>query len=273
MYFDRIFGKVTKSKIDEFSLKYKCSEEEQRDVLKEYKRWKGDLIKMLEYVMLSTPLDAKRWVEDYIFPAIRGRQNNNNDNGDIPDYTTTVEKSLQKLQKKIEKEQSKVSKKKCSNKKSTKENLKPPAANTENDDGSDEQHETSEDDDDVTETEDDDDEDISEAKPAAAAAASTPMTTSKRNATGKKLTATKAKPSKAKAPQKNKKGQDDDLFAMIQANQAQRTSASMFASLGARYGVDIMKDDDDKDPLCDDEFKNIQKGLQRNSKSKKRSRS
>jgi len=97
-YFDRIFGQVTVSKIDQFATKYKCSEEEQKDVLKEYKQRKGDLVKMLDFLMLSTELDAKRWMEDYIQPAI--------DNGSIPDYSAAANKALKKLQKKIDKENS-----------------------------------------------------------------------------------------------------------------------------------------------------------------------
>lgn len=73
-YFDQIFGKVTRSDIDAFAAKYKCSEEERRDVLKEFQQRRGDLVKMLDYVMLSEPRDALRWAEDYIRPAYeRGR--------------------------------------------------------------------------------------------------------------------------------------------------------------------------------------------------------
>lgn len=263
-YFDRIFGKVTKSKIDQFSLKYKCSEEEQRDVLKEYKRWKGDLVKMLEYVMLSTPLDAKRWVEDYIGPAVS--------DGSVPAHSAVVNKSLKKLEKKLEKEQGKTNAAKKGKatagkaKSSKKENVKPESSDEDDDDEEEEEFEEmseEEEDDSATETEEDEEEVV--AKPVAAKP--TKKGASAAAATKKKVTATKAKPSKAKASKKNAKGKEADLFAMVQANQASR-SENLFASLGARYGVD-MEEDDDKDPLDDEAFERIQKKL---GNKKKRAR-
>jgi len=96
-YFDAIFGKVTAGGIEAFSAKYKCSDEERRDVLKEFKNRKGNLEKMLDFVMLSEARDANRWVEDYIRPAF--------DSGDAdPSFTAAMEKSLQKLLKKVEQE-------------------------------------------------------------------------------------------------------------------------------------------------------------------------
>ena len=60
-YFDLIFGKVTTNDIDNFAMKYKMSEEEEADVLKQYEEFKGDLKKMLEFVMLSEERDCQRW--------------------------------------------------------------------------------------------------------------------------------------------------------------------------------------------------------------------
>lgn len=95
-YFDQIFGKVTTSDIDAFSSKYKCSDEERRDVLKEFKARKGNLVKMLDFVMLSEPRDCLRWVEDYIRPAM--------EEGEMDDkYVSTMEKTLVQCQKKTEK--------------------------------------------------------------------------------------------------------------------------------------------------------------------------
>lgn len=85
-YFSQIFGKVSTADIDNFAAKYKCSDEEQRDVLKYYKKFKGDLDKMLDCVMLSNECDKKRWVEDFIQPAIQ--------RGDVEDYSDTLEKTL-----------------------------------------------------------------------------------------------------------------------------------------------------------------------------------
>ncbi|KAL7561592.1 hypothetical protein ACA910_004183 [Epithemia clementina (nom. ined.)] len=103
-YFDQIFGKVTISKIDDFVKKYKCSDEERRDVLKEFKNRKGNLVKMLEFVMLSEPRDAVRWVDDYLRPAM--------ENGEADkSLRDAMEKSLDKINKKIEKENEKAQKK------------------------------------------------------------------------------------------------------------------------------------------------------------------
>jgi DnaJ family protein C protein 9 len=96
-YFDQIFGKVTVSDIDAFSSKYKCSDEEKRDVLKEFKARRGNLVKMLDFVMLSEPRDCLRWVEDYIRPAM--------EEGEMDDsFVSTMEKTLVQCQKKTEKE-------------------------------------------------------------------------------------------------------------------------------------------------------------------------
>jgi hypothetical protein len=65
-YFNVLFPKVTEADIDAFKVKYKCSDEEENDVLKYYARFKGDLNKMLKCVMLSLDTDKARWVEDYI---------------------------------------------------------------------------------------------------------------------------------------------------------------------------------------------------------------
>jgi curved DNA-binding protein CbpA len=85
-YFRGIFGGVTTQDIDNLTLQYKCSDEEQRDVLQYYKKFKGDLKKMLECVMCSSEIDMKRWVEDYITPAIRDQT--------VPDYMEKVLKTL-----------------------------------------------------------------------------------------------------------------------------------------------------------------------------------
>jgi DnaJ family protein C protein 9 len=95
-YFDQIFGKVTTSDIDAFSSKYKCSDEECRDVLKEFKARKGNLVTMLAFVILSEPRDCVRWVEDYLRPAL--------EKGELDTkYTSTMETSLKQCQKKVEK--------------------------------------------------------------------------------------------------------------------------------------------------------------------------
>ncbi|KAL3778942.1 hypothetical protein ACHAW5_003638 [Stephanodiscus triporus] len=85
-YFDAIFPKVTEADIDAFEVKYKCSDEEEGDVLRYYSRFGGDLNKMLECVMLSSDVDKARWVEDYIRPAI--------ERGEVDDHMDRIEKTL-----------------------------------------------------------------------------------------------------------------------------------------------------------------------------------
>jgi DnaJ family protein C protein 9 len=96
-YFSSIFGQVTVSKIDQFAEKYKCSEEEESDVLKYYQQCKGHVGKMLQNVMLSTERDAERWIEDYLKPAI--------ESGGVPDYTKNLNKTLQACLKKLQQEE------------------------------------------------------------------------------------------------------------------------------------------------------------------------
>ena len=85
-YFNHVFPKVSTADIEAFEVKYKCSDEEEEDVLKYYKQFKGDLTKMLECVMLSSDVDKARWVKDYIEPAI--------ERGDVEDYTSKVQKTM-----------------------------------------------------------------------------------------------------------------------------------------------------------------------------------
>ena len=95
-YFDRIFGKVTTDDIDAFASKYKCSDEERRDVIKYFKAREGNLVKCLEFVMLSQPRDAQRWVEDYILPAM--------ETGEVDTkFKDAMNRSLQKCKKMVEK--------------------------------------------------------------------------------------------------------------------------------------------------------------------------
>ena len=85
-YFDAVFPKVTTADIDAFEVKYKCSDEEEKDVLKYYAQFKGDLNKMVECVMLSSDADKERWVKDYINPAI--------EKGDVEDYKDMIKKTV-----------------------------------------------------------------------------------------------------------------------------------------------------------------------------------
>lgn len=197
-FFDLIFGKVMSTQeIDSFALKYKMSPEEEADVLKYYTKFKGNLVKCLEFVMLSQERDVERWMEDYIQPAI--------DEGKVEDYPAALKSSRAKVQKKLAKAM---------------------------------KEEEEEVDNDETESEDSDVEE--KAKPAKA----------------KKATVKKAKPTKTKMNAKKKKkiassgAPSQDLIAAIRGNRG----GNPFASLGARYGVDM----NNEDPLDDNAFAKIQ---------------
>lgn len=92
-FFRHQFGTITASDINKFARKYKCSPEEEGDVLREYTKFKGSVLKMLDCVMLSEPRDAERWVEDYIRPAVR--------DGRVDDYGATVERTLKQALAKV----------------------------------------------------------------------------------------------------------------------------------------------------------------------------
>jgi DnaJ family protein C protein 9 len=95
-YFNAVFPKVTTADIDAFEVKYKCSDEEEADVLKYYMRFKGDLNKMVECVMLSSDADIERWVKDYINPAVK--------KGKVRDYKDTIKKTMGSITSKGKKE-------------------------------------------------------------------------------------------------------------------------------------------------------------------------
>ena len=88
-FFSSTFKNVTSQDIDTFATSYKYSDEEEKDVLKYYVQFKGNLNKMMNCVMCSDgELGIKeRWVLDYIKPAIeRG--------GGVEDYMGMIEKTL-----------------------------------------------------------------------------------------------------------------------------------------------------------------------------------
>jgi DnaJ family protein C protein 9 len=217
-YFDQIFGKVTTSDIDAFSSKYKCSDEERRDVLKEFKARRGNLVKMLDFVMLSEPRDCLRWVEDYIRPAI--------EEGEMDDkYVSTMEKTLVQCQKKTEKADAEA------------------AAEEE------EEEEEEETDDEATESEEDEEEE--EVKKPVRRYASSSNT--KKQPPPKKATPKKGKPTLTKRKKKDAAGGSmEDLISQIQNKK--RGGGGVLASLGERYGVTM----DDDDPLNDADFAKMQ---------------
>lgn len=85
-YFRGLFKRVSVEDIDKFETEYKGSEEERGDVLKYYKASKGNLNQMLTCVMLSEEKDKKRWLKDFIMPAVK--------KGEVKHYKSMIEKTL-----------------------------------------------------------------------------------------------------------------------------------------------------------------------------------
>ena len=229
-YFDLIFGKLSTDKIDKFAMKYKMSEEEEKDVLENYEKFKGNLVKMLEYVMLSTERDVPRWVEDYLRPAI--------EEGKLTDYSKKMNSTLEKIQKKIEKE----AKEQQEEEDEEESDAKPVAK-----------------DEDETETETEDSSNGGDSPPKQKAA------TAKKASAKKAPPPKKGKPTKAKRKKVTKKQESssqDDLIAMIR----NKKRGNPLAALGARYGVAMDDSDGDDDPLNDAEFAKIQAKLTKNKR-------
>ena len=65
---------VTTEKIGDFQNKYQGSEEEKRDVLSAYTRFRGDLNKIFNSVMLSNPLNDEDRFGEYIRDAISAEE-------------------------------------------------------------------------------------------------------------------------------------------------------------------------------------------------------
>jgi DnaJ family protein C protein 9 len=228
-YFSQLFGRVTTNDIDKFAQTYKCSEEEQADVIKYYKQFRGNLCKMMDCVMLSTPQDAPRWVEDFLQPAI--------DRKEIPDHSKTLQKTMKQMEKKEHEEQRK--------------------RQQDNDDKDDGKQAA---DPEATESEDDGDDHRAGSKKKKAPPKSKKAVSSGANSSTNKKGLSKREREAAEA---------DDLMAKIRnKNALAKRQDNILSGLAARYGITDMKDDDD-DPLKDDEFAKIQAKLLKGKKKRK----
>lgn len=239
-YFSSIFGQVTTSKIDQFAEKYKCSEEEESDVLKYYRQFKGNVAKMLQNVMLSTERDAERWVEDYLTPAI--------DSGEVPDYRKTLQKTLQTCLKKMKQEV---------------------------DDEMQTVGEVDEDatDSDATESDHSDDGD----KPAAKTRKKPPVKKKPPAKRAKPAAKTKVPPKTRMTKAQREAQEAEALMAKIQ-NKHRSSSAltigqqgynKVLNGLASKYGGAVVDDDD---PLDDEAFAKIQAGITSTKKAAKKSK-
>ncbi|KAL7482602.1 hypothetical protein ACHAW6_008278 [Cyclotella cf. meneghiniana] len=251
-YFRNIFPTVTTADIDAFEVKYKCSDEEEADVLKYYTQFKGNLNKMLECVMLSSDVDKERWVKDYISPAI--------ERGDVKDFNDMLKKTLGSTPAKTTK--SKGGKKKSK--------LKV------------DEYDTSDDDDDAPTAEIvDEDDEIMDTEPYDSNNRSQKTRGGKSN-TSKPSPKKRPSVKKASAPSvKNKsdssrikKSSEEDLIAQIRGNAVTRRQEgfnSMMADLEERYGGKKKgrgKKNESEEDIPDDEFDKIQAKLMKNRRTK-----
>lgn len=202
-YFDLIFGKVSTDDIDSFARKYKMSDEEEKDVLGNYVKFKGNLKKMLEFVMLSEERDIARWIEDYIQPAIEQNK--------VENFKETLEKT--RLQ---------VEKKRAQNKKN--KSAKKIQSHRENDP-------------DETETEDSESDYDADVKTSKASGLK-----SKAQA-GKKKVAQKAKSTKSKKKLNKGNSEDDLISAIRNKNRRGNPLASIAARYGVSTMEDDPLDD------------------------------
>ena len=226
-YFRSVFGQVTSDKIHKFAEQYKCSQEEQEDVLQQYRTCKGNLRKMLESVMLSSERDAQRWVEDILEPAME-------DGTVTDDYRKTLYKTLKTCLKKVAKEEEEEEE----------EEEGIAIVDTVNDDIND---------DDATLSEDSTDDNqakkpTGKTKPA--------LSKKKKN---KKKTAPKVSKARREAQEA------DQLLQQIRGKRSlavrQEGFDNMLSGFANKYGA-AMPDDDD--PLDDAAFDKIQAGLMKN---------
>ncbi len=64
-YYKHIYPTITEKDIEDFSVKYRDSEEEKEDLVNFYKEYNGDMTKLLEFIPLSTNSDVDRLLNIY----------------------------------------------------------------------------------------------------------------------------------------------------------------------------------------------------------------
>lgn len=250
-YFDLIFGKVSTSDIDSFAEKYKMSDEEEKDVLQNYVKFKGNLKKMLGFVMLSEERDVARWIEDYIQPAI--------DRNEVENYEKTLNKTRAQVEKKIlpiknntASSTIKKKKQKQNKKNGTTTATATATTSTTYDDASiidPDETETE-----TEESEGDNDDNDEQPKNLQKKKKVVPHKATKSSAAPK---AKIKKQQQMKKKKSNKASSEDSLIAAIRNKNRGGGTTNPFASIAAKYGVSAV-DDDDNDPLDDAQFEKLQ---------------
>ena len=96
-YWRKLFPKITTNDIDEFTLKYKFSEDERGDVIKAYVSYKGDMKKVMNSIMCSNEDDLER------FASMIDSEIQNGKIETFPKYTSFVNKKKKKKRTKKKK--------------------------------------------------------------------------------------------------------------------------------------------------------------------------
>mmetsp|Transcript_18451 Transcript_18451/g.22595 ORF Transcript_18451/g.22595 Transcript_18451/m.22595 type:complete len:389 (+) Transcript_18451:33-1199(+) len=270
-FFSATFGKVTAADIDKFTESYKCSEEEEKDVLKYYLMFKGNLDKMLECVMCSDIVDKQRWAKDYIQPAI--------DHGTVKDFSEELLRTLSNTSKKAKSKASKKAKSKKGTRTSKKVKTKSvQGSSTGCEDSMEEktspQSESdasfdTETDEEKTETEEDSDSpgsknyNVKDTKTTSSKKQSKPMSKDSSSQSQKSKRQMKNK-TVASRKKKQKLETDDDLIAAIRGNAVARRQdnfSDLMSGLEQRYATKSKKIKELNYDIPDDEFEKIQTRL------------
>lgn len=64
-YYKHIYPTITEKDIENFSLKYRGSDDEKQDLIEFYKKFEGDMTKLLEFIPLSNNNDLERFLQIY----------------------------------------------------------------------------------------------------------------------------------------------------------------------------------------------------------------
>jgi DnaJ homolog subfamily C member 9 len=240
-YFGSIFGTVTHDKIDSFKQQYKCSDEEGRDVWREFIRHGGNCHAMLNHVMCSELVDVPRWITDYIQPALT-------QNDVAESVRATLTKTAAECQRKLDQQQRRAA---GAGKKTGSKQASPPRrsrgataaqAKRSKTDETDEEDEEEADHDETTTTEEENEEheeSDQEVQPV-------------RKAKTKKVAA--------------KKSGDLDAALVAQIRGKSNNSDALWANIEARYAHD--KKRKLPDPLTDEQFDQVQARLLSNKTNK-----
>jgi DnaJ homolog subfamily C member 9 len=234
-YFGSIFGTVTNDKIDSFKQQYKCSDEEGRDVWREFIRHGGNCHAMLNHVMCSELVDVPRWITDYIQPALLI-------NDVAESVRATLTKTAAECQRKLDQQQSRAAGKKSKQASPPRRSRGATAqAKRSKTDETDEEDEEDADQDETTTTEEENEEHESdqEVQPV-------------RKAKTKKVAA--------------KKSGDLDAALVAQIRGKSNNSDALWANIEARYAHD--KKRKLPDPLTDEQFDQVQARLLSNKTNK-----